>query len=310
MKLLIIKFSSIGDCVMAAHAASAYRRSYPFGKLVWAIDDWCKPVVGTTPIQDPLGVGNHLVDEFYTVPWEEWKANKTSFVTKIRHYLALRRYGFDVAVDLQGHGKTAICLRLCGAKKRLAVDSKDISTLPFAKSAKHPPGLHWVEEQLNTIEQLIPLSDRRLAPMMPVITPEPKGDRALVTISVGSGNIKKNYARFGEVAEMLVKEGHRVAFLGGSREIAPSVEGVEDLVGKLPLVKTMEMLAGSTVHIAADTGSGHISAAYGVPVVSIFGYTDPNKCSPFTENKIVLDAGLKMDGVTPEQVVKAAQRYL
>ncbi|MBC8063619.1 MAG: hypothetical protein H7Y17_02220, partial [Chlorobia bacterium] len=37
----------------------------------------------------------------------------------------------------------------------------------------------------------------------------------------------------------------------------------------------MSAVAHSTIHLAADTGTGHMAAAFGVPFVSVFGPTDP-----------------------------------
>ena len=69
----------------------------------------------------------------------------------------------------------------------------------------------------------------------------------------------------------------------------------------------MSAVAHSMVHLAADTGTGHMAAAYGVPVVSVFGYTDMIEYRPYTENGVVLNAGKSMDGVSPEQIVDSVE---
>jgi len=128
----------------------------------------------------------------------------------------------------------------------------------------------------------------------------------LVTIAVGTGPPKKVYHRWGDVARSLMERGLRVAFVGGPGEIAPDVEGVQNLVGRLSLPETMQWIAASRVHLAADTGSGHIAAAYGVPVVSVFGWTDPDVYRPYGDRVTVLDAGKDMTLVDPAAIVEAA----
>ena len=69
----------------------------------------------------------------------------------------------------------------------------------------------------------------------------------------------------------------------------------------------MAVIARSSLVLAADTGAGHLAAAYGVPVVSIFGPTDPEEFRPYSDAGIVLKSGDRTDDVSPEQVVMAAK---
>ena len=75
--------------------------------------------------------------------------------------------------------------------------------------------------------------------------------------------------------------------------------------------------------IGGDTGPMHLASALGVPVVGIFGPTNPARNGPFGTRNIVLrssssvtsyshvadpDAGL-LD-ISPQQVISAARRLL
>jgi ADP-heptose:LPS heptosyltransferase len=125
---------------------------------------------------------------------------------------------------------------------------------------------------------------------------------------VSTGHPKKCYSLsgWGKVGEELLNAGFAVAYLGGPGDHTPDVPGAIDWVGKLALDETMAAVRLSAVHLAGDTGTGHIAAAYGVPAVSVFGWSRPNRFRPLTDRGIVLDAGRNMDGVTPEQIVAAA----
>lgn len=283
---------------MAVPVASRVRRQEPGAFIGWAVDPRCAAVL------DSRADAGHkpLIDLQYDIPWEVWKREKVGSITHIRHYLKLRQYKFDIAVDLQGHAKTAICMRLCGAKKRIAARAID----PFARLLNRvAPGnaVHTVERNLEALRAVFS-GDADASPIMPplvaVETPP-----ALVTIAVGTGHPKKNYARWAEVAGLLSGKGYDVAFIGGPGEAAPKGIGL-DLVGKLSLEETMAWIAASRVHVAADTGSGHIAAAYGTPVVSVFGWTKSEVYRPYTSRGVVLEAGKAMDGVSPEQVAEAA----
>lgn len=292
MRALIVKFSSIGDCVMAVPVASRIRRANPNAFIGWAVDPRCAAVLDV----------QRLIDLRYDIPWESWKRERAGSLTHIRHYLKLREYKFDIALDLQGHAKTAICLRLCGARRRIsarAIDPLARMLNPLADGR----AVHTVERNLEALATLFP-SNADASPIMPDL-PSISVPQNLATIAVGSGHPAKNYARWGEVADLLQEKGYEVAVVGGPGESAP-VGSAIDLVGKLSLEETMAWIAASRVHLAADTGSGHIAAAYGVPVVSVFGWTRPEVFRPFTDRGHVFDAGKTMDGVAPEQIVEAA----
>src|SRR5206468_1546598 len=107
-------------------------------------------------------------------------------------------------------------------------------------------------------------------------------------------------------AVLMQREGFTVAFLGGPSDPHVELPGALDWTGALTLDQAMAAIALSEVHLAADTGTGHIAAAYGVPVVSVFGYTKAWKYRPYTDRAIVLDAGKSMDGIEPAQIVEAA----
>ncbi len=297
MRTLIVKFSSIGDCVMTLPVVAAIRDQRPDDFVGWAIDPRCRPVV-----HDPL------LNLIHDIPWETWKRERTSSLAQLRHYMKLREYRFDFGLDLQGHAKTAICLRFSGARKRWHVRSFDPLCRLLCRRVPDGGAVHTVDRNLEALAVLglqVPPNPRfPMPPVSPVSSVGP-----LVTIAVGTGHPKKNYRRWAEVGEGLQRAGADVVYVGGPGESAPSSAG-RSLVGELSLAETMAWIASSRVHVAADTGSGHIAAAYGVPVVSVFGWTDPKLFRPYSERAIVLDAGPAMDAIAPEMIVAAALQAL
>lgn len=300
MKLLIVKFSSIGDCVMAVPAASMFRRQYPDGFLAWAVDPRCADVTK----------GPGLVDLQFDIPWEAWKRDRTSPMARVRHYMKLRSHRFDFGVDLQGQPKTAICLRFAGVKRRLTSEAVDVFVSLLNPTAKLEPDLHQVELNLATFNQLgINHPDR--SPIMPSLTRH-EGDRNLVSIAVSTGHPSKNLPLeiWDQVARSVMDAGFDVTFVGGPGDEAPVTPGAQDLCGKVSLTETMSVLANSKIHIAGDTGSGHIAAAYGVPVVSVFGKTNPKRFRPYGPKTQVLMANKEMQGVTADMISAKAIEVL
>ncbi|MCW5942598.1 MAG: glycosyltransferase family 9 protein [Fimbriimonadaceae bacterium] len=309
---LIVRFSAIGDCVMAAHAVTAIRLKHPNARIVWAVEPFCVPVLDTA----------RLVDDIVECPRRRWKEARWSPATwrdQLRTYLSLRRYRPDIALDFQGHSKTALAVRLSGAKRRLAVDATDA----FARRLVRPSNLtqgkkHWVERHQALLAELgdYPFVTRPIVPELfeergRVAEERPAGPVA--TLSVGSSEEDKRYpiSQWRTVAESLLAHGVSVVALGGPGDPPIETPGTLDRIGKTGLRESMAWIAASDVHLAADTGTGHIAAAYSVPVVSVFGRTNPAKFRPYTDQGTALRAPSKRPGdVSPSEVVAAALSWL
>ncbi|MGV3613703.1 MAG: glycosyltransferase family 9 protein [Fimbriimonas sp.] len=307
-RFLLVRFSAIGDCVMAAWAATAIRRKYPDGFLLWAVESRCAAVVDR----------KQLVTQACEFPRDRWKRKRWSPATwreQVALYSRLRALKFDCGIDLQGHSKTALCLRLAKPKRRIATRATDslARKLNPVYGAK-PAGVHTVEWNH---EVLCTFGDFELPvhPLMP-LRDEPweaarghLGAGRIASISVSAGQPDKAYAsdRWREVAASLVRDGFQVVFLGGPTDSPIDAPGTVDLVRKLPLDQTMAVVAHSAIHLAGDTGTGHMAAAYGVPLVSVFGPTDPAVFRPYSDLAVVLREGRDTSNVPAERVIEAAR---
>ncbi|MEZ0326816.1 MAG: glycosyltransferase family 9 protein [Fimbriimonas sp.] len=299
---MLVRFSAIGDCVMAAWAATSIRQLYPEVFLCWAVESRCAAVIDRQT----------LCSRVYEFPRDRWKRKRWSPKTwreQLVTHARLRNMRFDYGIDLQGHSKTALCLRIAKPKQRVAAratDSMAARLNPMVGEAPH--GTHtveWNHQVLRTFGDFV-------LPQAPIMPPRAEPAEGLITISVSAGQADKAYPadHWREVAEALLQQGRRVAFLGGPTDTPIKLDGAEDYVGQLGLEKTMQMVAQSDLHLAADTGTGHMAAAYRVPVVSVFGPTDPAIYRPYTDNGKVLRAGQKTADVKPEHVIKAARELL
>ncbi len=287
---------------MAAWAATSIRLLYPEAFLCWAAESRCAPVIDRKA----------LCSRVYEFPRDRWKRKRWSpkiWREQLVTHARLRNMRFDYGIDLQGHSKTALCLRIAKPKQRVAARATDSMAARLNPMVgEPPPGMHTVEWNQQVLRTF---GDFKLpeTPLMPALS---ESIERLVTISVSAGQANKAYAgeHWQTVAEQLVRDGLRVAFLGGPTDTPIKLEGTEDYVGQLGLEKTMQMVAASSVHLAADTGTGHMAAAYGVPVVSVFGPTDPAIYRPYTDQGKVLKVSQKTADVEPQQVVQAAREML
>lgn len=306
--ILIVRFSAIGDCVMAAYVATAIRSAKPGSRLTWAIETRCRAMLNESS----------LLNEVVDFPRDRWRKQRWSprvWREQLAKFAQLRKQSFDYGIDLQGHSKTAICLRIARPKKRIAAFATDSLAKRLNPMAPgDPDGKHRVERMADTAGVFFSLSlpDR---PLMP--TPIGKadleiGERPLVTISTGAGAVVKQYpaAKWAEIGARLAGQGHQVVFLGAASDPQVNAPGTISRVGQWNLSQTMSAVAHSTIHLAADTGTGHMAAAFGVPFVSVFGPTDPVLYRPYSQNGVVLHASGNPADTTVEQILGAVQKLL
>ncbi|MBI5406107.1 MAG: glycosyltransferase family 9 protein [Nitrospirae bacterium] len=127
------------------------------------------------------------------------------------------------------------------------------------------------------------------------ITPED----LLIGINPGAayGSSKRWYPeRFSQVAAALDKKYHaKIILFGGpgERDIAEEIvrtsgPSLLNMAGQTTIRGLMALLSQCRLLIASDSGPMHIAAALGVPVVAIFGSTDPALTTPIGTGHVVI----------------------
>jgi len=229
----------------------------------------------------------------------------------VRFGLELRKERFDWGLDFQGHAKTAIPLRIAAPRSRLSLRATDVATALIARPTPSPPSLAHIVEREAWLAAKVTHISLPSSPILPRVELQPRMDsRPLVTVQMGTGWQGKEYPAdlMSQAMRLLEAEGCRVVALGGPND--PHPEAGEDLVGRTDLQQTLSWIKSSRVHLAPDTGTGHMAAALGVPVVSIFGPEDPEKCRPWGLKVTVLKQGSRTSDVSPDQAASAVMKAL
>lgn len=139
---------------------------------------------------------------------------------------------------------------------------------------------------------------------------------APLAIHAGSGSPKKNWPveRFLEVARHAVARGRHLVFILGEADHAivgcvrsAAAEMSAPVAEELDLVALAGVLAGCGGYVGNDSGITHIAAALGIPVVALFGPTDPAHWAPRGPNVRLLRApDGSLEGISVADVLAAA----
>jgi len=152
----------------------------------------------------------------------------------------------------------------------------------------------------------------------------------IIVVNPGAGWGAKEWPakRYGEVSRELAKQGAQVVvnYGPGEEQLAFAVRDLSDSAAYPITCSIAELIARTrraSLFIGSDTGPLHLAAALGVPVVAIFGPTDPARNGPYSQKCIVLrnptsrtslshtsqpDPGLLQ--ITPDEVLAAARKLL
>jgi heptosyltransferase I len=154
------------------------------------------------------------------------------------------------------------------------------------------------------------------------------GDFVLLNPGAGWGAKQWPAERYGEVAARLAEDGVKslINFGPGEESLTRAVESASKGTAQGIACSLTELIAitrRARLFIGGDTGPMHLAAALGIPVVAIFGPTNPARNGPFETRRIVLrspgsltshsrraqpDPG--MLEISSDQVVAAARKLL
>ena len=344
-RLLVVRLGAMGDIIHGLAAVTALRAVFPEAWLGWVLEERWAELLCTlpTPRSGPRSPQRPLVDRIHTVSTRQWRAAPFSIQTweRIAASLSdLRAERYDVALDLQGALRSSLLARWCGAPVSygFAQPRENLASIFYTRQVI-AGGDHVVEQNLSLAESVAGCALR----ISPVEFPhddsaERECDRrlkehrvedfALLNPGAGWGAKQWPAERYGQVATQLAKDGVKsfVNFGPGEETIARAVEAAsrgaaEPVTGSL--TQLIALTRRTRLFIGGDTGPMHLAAALGVPVVGIFGPTNPARNGPFGTPNLVLrsassatsykrlaepDHGLL--AISSAQVVAAARQLL
>jgi heptosyltransferase I len=296
----------MGDVLHAMPAVAALRTLHPDCHISWAIEPrWLPLLKADSSVSDPLerGPAMPLVDRTYFAATRAWKQRPLSRAT-MRDISLLRRElqaeRFDLAVDMQGSIRSAIIGRMSGAERLLGPAEPREPPARWLYSQKiKENAIHIVEqgcellgaavgEMLTPAKVLLPIdevAEEFCNALLARIQPE-GGDFVIIAPTAGWGAKEWPAERYGRVAAELGRAGYRV-LVNATSANDPAAEAVVQASGDsaiavpCSLAEMISLMRRASLVIAGDTGPLHLAAALEIPVVGLFGPTDPARNGPY-----------------------------
>ena len=345
--ILIRSTNWVGDAIMTTPAIQAIRQNFPNAKITILAKPWVKDVFAA----------NHCID--HIIVYDSMHRHK-GLRGQVRMAKELAEQGLDLVILLQNAFEAAWLAYLARIPRRAGYNTDARSLLlthsvPLKKETKK---IHQVYYYLRMLEGLgleveqKPQLFLKPAPddiawarkaLLPLIPPLKKGDTGgfsdenkLIGINPGAayGPAKRWLPeRFVELAGMLTRQADaKVVVFGtnadrkvGEGALATAPERVINMAGKTTLGQAMALMARCRVFITNDSGLMHVAAALHIPLVAIFGSTNPVTTGPFSDRVVIVRKDIDcspclkavcpvdfrcMKEIMPEEIFAATLRML
>lgn len=297
MKIIVRATNWVGDAIMALPALRALRGRFPEAHISVVARPYVADIYRDQNICDQL------------VAYDPRTAH-AGLSGRERLAEELRSQKFDLAVLLQNAFDAAWLAWRAGVHQRIGY-ARDGRSVLLTKAVPVPrPGEIPAHEQFYYLELLrraglvdnptgenfISLNVNQEAKRQAGVQLTSAGARAdAMRIAVGAGASYGSAKcwppeRFAHVADRLTAEFDADVILFGTAAERPVTAAIAsamkhppiDLAGKTAIAELPALLSQCHLFIGNDSGAMHVAAAVGLPVVAVFGPTDPSGTAPVT----------------------------
>jgi heptosyltransferase-2 len=291
-RILIRATNWVGDVVMTLPALEAVRESFPKSTMVVLARPWVIPLFESHPMVDgviPLGKG---------------KASFFGLTDILKASLQVRRQKFDLAVLFQNAFEAALITYLGGIRYRVGYDT-DHRRLLLSHAVIRDDKImnaHQVEYYLSLIKAIgldarskdpeLFVSKEQEEKSLPFLSENGvEQDDFILGMSPGAiyGPAKRwPPERFAAIGDMAVDRwGAKVMIFGSGQEKGicarvstamnhPSI----NLCGGTEIGELIALIRRCNLFVSNDSGLMHVASALKVPLVAIFGSTNPVATGP------------------------------
>lgn len=270
MKILIVRFSSIGDIVLTTPVVCALHEQIPDSEIHYITKKSFASLLSENP----------KVSKLYTIE---------KSVSEVVDELKNEKY--DCVIDLHKNIRT---LRL---KQKLGIKSYSFNKLNFQKwllvnfKIKKMPDLHIVDRYFEAVEPLGVKNNHKQCELIfdashtvdtkKTFDLEPK---SYLSVAVGAQFATKKMPEK-LLTSILSKVNYPIVLLGGETDVETGKQlemslqnhshKVINAINQFSLLQSASIVAQSKAILTHDTGLMHIATTFGIPIVSVWGNTVP-----------------------------------
>ncbi len=290
-RIAIIRVRSMGDCILTTPALAVLKQARPDLSIAIVVENRFRA----------LFEGNQDIEQILPPEWG-----------------CVRRWQPDLCLNLHGGGSSAISTALSGARFRAGFAHFGPSQIYNVRIPRAQEIL-GVGRKVHTAEHLasamfylgvppVEIPRAKLFCSKPAPATTPVVPYAVIHPVAATPDKTWPAERFLEVADYLKRSFElNPVFIGGPGEDL-SAFGRWHTVAGAPLEDVKSLIAGASLFVGNDSGPAHMAAAFGIPVVVIFGPSDPVVWAPWRTQAEVLAGPDGIRSVDARQAIEALER--
>jgi len=285
-RVLVIRLRSLGDCVLSTPALALLKQSRPDLRLAVVVEDKFRAVYE----------GNPDIDELLppdTAAVRSWRPRLT--------------------LNLHGGSSSAMLTAVSGAKWRAGFAHFHNSFVYNVRIPRAQAILH-VERKVHTCEHIASAVFELGVPMAEIPRARlyadavPSGQYAVVHPVASRPDKQWPAEGFLAVAAKLREDfGLEPIFIGAESDDLSPFGAYRTLAGSR-LAHIKSLLARAMLFVGNDSGPAHMAAAFGVPVVVMFGSSDPVIWAPWRTTAEVVTHEGGIGAIQVNDVLTALER--
>ncbi len=304
LKILVIRFSSLGDLVLTTPVFRELKKVYPFCHLTFLTSTGFGAVIDHNP----------HIDEFL---YFDRKSNKADLEKLIQH---LKEQQFDIVYDAhQSLRSRWICWHLCGwwfqkgkpERWKINKHSWQRNLLIYGKINLMQNPLSQRERLLHPLQQRSSLPLNTHTELFPGAVIRMKVSQLLQQRGISEGRFlcigpSASFpgkcwplSHYQTLIEWLLEQQWQIVLVGGKGEAETQLlkthfgEAVQSMAGELSPLESAALLERASLVICNDTSIGHLAEAVKTPAVVIFGPTVREwGYGPFLQNSMLMEMSL------------------
>jgi heptosyltransferase III len=288
-RVAVIRLRSLGDCVLTTPAISLLKQARPDLRIAMVVEDAFAPVFAGNPDLESI------------LP------PKAAAISRWRPELTLNLHGGATSVRLTIAGRSRWRAGFAHFRFRPVYNIH----IPRAQEILHVDRkVHTAEHVASAMFYLgVPQSEIPRALLFAKPLPS-KRPYAVVHPMAAAPDKTWPASNFLEVAEHLDKRlGIEPVFIAGPRESLDAFAQYRTFAGA-PLEEIKSLLVGASLFVGNDSGPAHMAAAFGLPVVVLFGSSDPDIWRPWRTESSVLTSSAGINSIGISEAVQAIETVL
>jgi len=301
-RILIIRVDGIGDVLLSTTAINAVRRKFPKAQITVLVRPFAKEILEDNPDINKILVCEHsLLEE-----------QKNYFLYTIKLSQKLRKYNFDLAIDLRSDFFIILLMFLTKIRYRVSQGIRG-GAFMLTHNASYNGLKHELERDLDVVN-IIGATTSHKNPKIYGLNNYKKftqdflnknkisKNSPLIGISPGAKWKFRRWPinRFAKLSDKLIKEYKaRIILVGNKNEIELSNgiiylmkeknrRNVINMVGRTKLKEVASLIKEMDLFITNDNGLLHIASSVGTRTIALFGPQDPRRFYPLGDNDIFI----------------------